>query len=236
MAERYAAVGDFISSNPDAVHPVVRDIILGGAKHSAVDTFRAQYKLEALRAPAVPVWNSVDFLCLPTTGTTYEIAEVEADPCRLNSNLGYYTNFVNLFDLAAVAIPAGFRSTGLPFGISLARNCRSCRGNSSRRCRGSPHRTAAESSAYRTRRAALKPGLVREESFEGSGIDVEVWSMPVRNFGSFVALAAPPLGIGSVILADGFREMGFICEPYGLTGATEITLFGGWKNWRAAGG
>lgn len=86
------------------------------------------------------------------------------------------------------------------------------------------------------RRAALKPGLVREESFEGCGIDVKVWSMPVRNFGSFVALAAPPLGIGSVILADGFREMGFICEPYGLTGATEITLFGGWKNWRAAGG
>ena len=58
--------------------------------------------------------------------------------------------------------------------------------------------------------------------------------MPDRNFGSFVSVVAPPLGIGSVLLEDGSREMGFICEPYGLTGALEITGFGGWKNWRSS--
>jgi allophanate hydrolase len=58
-------------------------------------------------------------LLLPTTGTIYTIAEVEADPVKLNTNLGYYTNFVNLMDLAAVAVPAGVRNDGLPFGVSL---------------------------------------------------------------------------------------------------------------------
>jgi allophanate hydrolase len=56
---------------------------------------------------------------LPTTGTIYEIAAVEADPVRLNSNLGLYTNFANLLDLSGLALPAGFRGNGLPFGISL---------------------------------------------------------------------------------------------------------------------
>lgn len=98
---------------------MVRDIILGARKYSAIDTFRAMYKLEELRAEAAGAWKSVDVLLLPTTGTTYRIAEVEADPIRLNSNLGYYTNFVNLLNLAALAIPAGFRPNGLPFGVTL---------------------------------------------------------------------------------------------------------------------
>jgi allophanate hydrolase len=58
-------------------------------------------------------------LVTPTAGTIYRIDEVLADPIRLNSNLGYYTNFMNLLDLAAVAVPAGFRADGLPFGITL---------------------------------------------------------------------------------------------------------------------
>jgi allophanate hydrolase len=61
----------------------------------------------------------MDVLALPTTGTMYTRAQVEADPIRLNSNLGYYTNFVNLLDLAAIAVPAGLRPDGLPFGLSL---------------------------------------------------------------------------------------------------------------------
>ena len=60
-----------------------------------------------------------DVLLLPTAGTHYRIAEEQADPIRLNSTLGRYTNFVNLMDLAAVAVPAGFTPQGLPFGVSL---------------------------------------------------------------------------------------------------------------------
>jgi allophanate hydrolase len=120
VAERYAAVGEFIETHADATHPVVRDIILAAKKYSAVDTFRAMYRLEQLRAATAPTWQRVDVMLLPTTGTIYKIADVEADPVRLNTNLGYYTNFVNLLDLAALAIPAGFRaSNGLPFGVTL---------------------------------------------------------------------------------------------------------------------
>ncbi len=79
----------------------------------------AQYKLEALRRAAQPLWTSADVLLLPTAGTHYRIDEVDADPIRLNSNLGRYTNFVNLMDLAAVAVPAGFTPDKLPFGVTL---------------------------------------------------------------------------------------------------------------------
>src|SRR5207244_3668928 len=58
-------------------------------------------------------------LLLPTAGAIYETAAVAADPLRLNADLGLYTNFVNLLDLAAIALPAGFRNEGLPFGVSL---------------------------------------------------------------------------------------------------------------------
>jgi allophanate hydrolase len=121
VAERYAAVGEFIASQPaEAVDPTVRKIILGGASHSAVDAFRAMYRLDELKLAAQAAWDAVDLLLLPTTGTIYRIAEVQADPVALNTNLGYYTNFVNLMDLCALAIPAGLRpATGLPFGVSL---------------------------------------------------------------------------------------------------------------------
>jgi allophanate hydrolase len=119
VAERYAAVGEFISSRPQAVHPVVRDIIARGAGIPAVDAFRGMYRLGELRRAAAPVWSSVDALMLPTAGTIYRIAEVEHSPVALNTNLGRYTNFVNLLDLAALALPAGFRRDGLPFGITF---------------------------------------------------------------------------------------------------------------------
>lgn len=119
VAERLAAIEPFLRDHAADVHPVVRGIISGGAKHSAVDTFRAAYRLEELKRAAVTEWAKMDVLLLPTTGTTYTIAEVEANPVALNTNLGYYTNFVNLMDLAAVAVPAGFRSNGLPFGVTL---------------------------------------------------------------------------------------------------------------------
>src|SRR5262249_18422973 len=88
-------------------------------KYKAEDAYRALYRLEELKREAEAQWAQMDMLLLPTAGTIYSIEAVEADPIRLNSNLGYYTNFVNLMDLAAIALPAGFRKDGLPFGISL---------------------------------------------------------------------------------------------------------------------
>jgi allophanate hydrolase len=119
VAERYAAIAKFISSKPQALHPVTRQIIEPATQRSSLETFQAQYRLQALRRQAAGVWGNIDVMLTPTAGTIYRIAEVEVDPVRLNSNLGYYTNFVNLLDLAAVAVPAGFRSDGLPFGITL---------------------------------------------------------------------------------------------------------------------
>jgi allophanate hydrolase len=98
---------------------VTRQIIEPATQRSSLETFQAQYRLQALRRQAAGVWGNIDVMLTPTAGTIYRVAEVESDPVRLNSNLGYYTNFVNLLDLAAVAVPAGFRSDGLPFGITL---------------------------------------------------------------------------------------------------------------------
>jgi allophanate hydrolase len=119
VAERYCAVGEFMEANPQSVHPVTRQIIAGGRHSTAVDAFQAQYRLMELRRATQQAWSEMDVLLTPTAGTIYRISAVEADPIRLNSNLGYYTNFVNLLDLAAVAVPAGFRADGLPFGVTL---------------------------------------------------------------------------------------------------------------------
>jgi allophanate hydrolase len=119
VAERYLATESLLTSNPDAMLPVTRGIIQGGAAPRALDAFRASYKLQGLKRAAAPLWEACDLLLLPTAGTHYRIAEVDADPVALNSNLGRYTNFVNLMDLAAVAVPAGFTPAGLPFGVSL---------------------------------------------------------------------------------------------------------------------
>ncbi len=119
VAERFAAVGEFLSQGHEGVNEVVKNIILGGAKYSAADAFRSMYRLETLKLHAAEQWARMDVLLLPTAGTIYRHAAVAADPVRLNSNLGFYTNFVNLMDLAAIAVPARFRSNGLPFGVSL---------------------------------------------------------------------------------------------------------------------
>ena len=119
VAERYCAVGDFLEHQPNSLHPVTRQIISGGRNATAADAFRAQYRLMELRRAAERAWTSMDVLITPTAGTIYRIDAVESEPIRLNSNLGYYTNFVNLLDLAAVAVPAGFRDDRLPFGVTL---------------------------------------------------------------------------------------------------------------------
>ncbi len=119
VAERLHATEQLLTENPDALLPITRTIIERGRGFSALDAFRAQYRLAAVRRAAEEAMATVDCLLLPTAGTTYEIGAVMADPVRLNTNLGLYTNFAKLLDLSAVALPAGFRNTGLPFGISL---------------------------------------------------------------------------------------------------------------------
>jgi len=119
VAERFAAVGEFLSRGTEGVNETVKNIILGGSKYSAADAFRSMYRLEALKQQAAEQWAQMDVMLLPTTGTIYTRDAVDADPVRLNTNLGFYTNFVNLMDLAAIAVPAGFRPNGLPFGVSL---------------------------------------------------------------------------------------------------------------------
>jgi allophanate hydrolase len=119
VAERLAAIHEFIDAHAGEMNPVVREIILGARRYSAVDAFDADYKLRELRRASEAEWRKIDVMVLPTTGTIYTHEAVAAEPVKLNTNLGYYTNFVNLLDLAAVAVPAGFRSNGLPFGISL---------------------------------------------------------------------------------------------------------------------
>lgn len=119
VAERYLATQPLIDEAPGELLEVTRGIISGGAAPKATDGFRAQYRLMDYRRQAETVWQSVDVLITPTAGTIYTIAQVNADPVRLNANLGYYTNFMNLLDLAALAVPAGFQADGLPFGITL---------------------------------------------------------------------------------------------------------------------
>jgi allophanate hydrolase len=295
VAERFAAVGDFLQANPSAGLEVTRRIILGGAESSASAAFRSQYRLMALKRACEAQWAAMDFLLLPTAGTIYTVAAVEADPVRLNSNLGYYTNFMNLLDLAGVAIPAGFRVDGLPFGITLVGPSSSERGllevadRLHRACvtrlgattqpwlpleatsvpearprhgyialavcgahmEGLPlNHQLLERGAYFLRSAhtaahyrlfALaggppqRPGLIRVPA-DGAAIALEIWAIPHAQLGAFMAAIPAPLGIGSVELQDGSTCKGFICEGYAAQTATDISRFGGWRGYLAAGG
>ena len=119
VAERYAAIREFIDHQPDAVFDVTRQMINGGRTPLAVDAFEARYRLEDLRRRTERVWDRVDLILTPTAGMIPTIAAVQAAPVRVNSDLGYYTNFMNLLDFSAVAVPAGFRDDGMPFGVTL---------------------------------------------------------------------------------------------------------------------
>ena len=119
VAERYQAVRTFIESTPDSFHPVTRGIIEGATRFSAADTFGALYKLADLRRAASAVWKDVDALMTPTYPRPRTLADLAADPIGPNSELGTYTNFVNLMDLCALAIPTRFRDDGFPSGVTF---------------------------------------------------------------------------------------------------------------------
>jgi allophanate hydrolase len=289
VAERLAAIETFAADKPGAIHETVRGIILGASRISAVETFAGFYRLADLTRRAQAEWTKMDVLLLPTTPTTYTVADVRADPVRLNSNLGIYTNFVNLMDLAAVAVPAGFRPNGLPVGVTvmgrafddarllvladaLHRSLADARlGATMVPLAGTPTVATVPSAKIavavvgahlsgqplnsqlvernarhlRTTRTApgysfyalanttpAKPGLVYDGKGAGN-IEVEIWEMNDASFGSFVALIPPPLGIGTVKLADGSLVKGFLCEAHAIDGAMDITRYGGWRAWLA---
>jgi allophanate hydrolase len=119
VAERLAAIKEFAAQQPDALLPVTRQIILGADKLSAVDAFQGLYKLRAYVQQTAPAWQQIDALAVPTAPTSYTVAELEAEPIKYNSVLGIYTNFVNLLDLSAVAVPASLSPKGLPIGLTL---------------------------------------------------------------------------------------------------------------------
>ncbi|WP_425419732.1 allophanate hydrolase [Oricola indica] len=119
VAERYHAIREIIETRPKVLHPITRKIIGGAEGITAVDTFDAMYKLQTMRRQVAPVLAGLDCLAVPTVPAVYTVAQVEADPVTLNSNLGTYTNFVNLLDLAAISVPVGARDDGLPSSLTL---------------------------------------------------------------------------------------------------------------------
>ncbi|AOG02259.1 allophanate hydrolase [Blastomonas sp. RAC04] len=119
VAERTAAMESILASNPQAIDSTVREIVSVGLETRAVDLFNGIYRLAELKRHANTLWESIDLMAFPTTGTTYRVAELAAAPIALNSALGFYTNFVNLLDMAALAIPAGTRANATGFGITL---------------------------------------------------------------------------------------------------------------------
>lgn len=119
VAERYTVIEDLLKTNPDAIHPVTRQIITHAESMSAADAFRGIYRLADLKRAAEPMLADLDILCVPTIPTFYSVADLEADPVTPNSNNGTYTNFVNLLDMCGIAVPTAPRSDGRPGSVTL---------------------------------------------------------------------------------------------------------------------
>ena len=272
---------DLLRRNPGAIHPVVRAILQGGCAMSAVQAFKAEYELRAHQRAAEAIWDAVDVLVLPTTPVTYRLREMQAEPLALNANLGLYTNFVNLLDMSAIALPAGFRDNATGFGVSLIGPAFADRAllDLARRYEeiapmpqippldvdgvatevklavvgahlgGMPlHWQLASRDARLVKRCKTaaayrlyamagttppKPALVHVGD-GGAAIELEVYTLGVEAFGSFVAEVPAPLAIGTVTLDDGTDVKGFVAEPRALTGAEDITALGGWRAYIAS--
>lgn len=273
VSERTAAVGKFIETHSEDIFPVVRDIISGGLNRTAIEGFEASYRLAALKRQTDALLEGFDALLLPTAPTTYSVEDMEADPVAHNSYLGVYTNFMNLLDMAGIAIPAGIKANGLPCGVTLAGPAFSeeqiCKIASLLEAAlnlkpGAPyipdkdyfsivvvgaHMSGLPLNHELTSRGGVllekgttaptyslyalpggppfRPGLVHNE--KGAAIEIELWSLPARHVGSFMTGVPSPLCIGTLELSDGKKVKGFLCEPHGLEGATDITGFGGWR-------
>lgn len=279
VCERWLATENV---SPEVMLPVIREIISGAEGKTAVDAFRAQYQLADLKRQCDILLEGLDFLLTPTMPTIYTRAELAEEPIIRNSVNGTYTNFVNLLDYSATAVPVGFTRSGVPWGVTLVADAfedirllshvaRLQRVLNLPMGTGGDHLPGAVTegtpaprthidvvvcgahlegqplnwqltdrgallkarthSAAKYRLFALpdgkRPAMVRVEE-GGVAVEVEVWSVPDGAFGSFVAGIPRPLGIGQVELADGTWCSGFICDQFGLSGAEDISQFGGW--------
>ncbi len=119
VAERYHVAGKLIEQQPDAVLPVIRDVLSKAPGTDAVATFDAQYQLQHFKRLCDEVMATLDCVLTPTYPRPVTLAELAEEPVKRNSELGVYTNFMNLLDYAAVAVPAGFMANGLPSGVTL---------------------------------------------------------------------------------------------------------------------
>ncbi len=119
VAERYQAIRSFIEARPEALHAVTRSIIEKARDLSAADGFAAEYRLAELRRETSAIWRDIDVLVVPSIPDVCTLAEAEAEPIAANSRLGTYTNFVNLLDLCALAVPGPSRRDGRPAGVTL---------------------------------------------------------------------------------------------------------------------
>jgi allophanate hydrolase len=279
VAERRVAVEGV---DPAHIDPVVRGIVQNGENYSACDAYRAEYLRAELARRINLALEPFDALVVPTSPTIRRIAEMAEEPVRYNAQFGTYTNFTNLADLSALALPAGFRADGLPAGITLLAPAwhDAALASLGKRWQASlalplgatgrplpaqaqasqapgcvriavvgAHLTGMPLNFQLTSRDAVlveetrtasdyrlfalpgsvppKPGLARCR--DGAPLIVELWDIPLARFGEFVAEIPPPLGIGNLQLEDGRWVKGFICEPFALEGARDITGFGGWR-------
>lgn len=119
IAERYHGIRDIIDNDPSVLLPVIAAIIGQGRDKTGVATFDAMYKMQEFRRSIEPLIESLEFIATPTAGTHFTIEQMLAEPILRNSELGYYTNYMNLLDLAAVAVPTQILDNGMPFGITL---------------------------------------------------------------------------------------------------------------------
>lgn len=119
VAERYSVVGELMERDPEAILPVIRAVLAKAPSVDGVQTFRAQYRLQQLKARCDALMHDLDCVLTPTIGRPVTLAELAAEPVVRNSELGYYTNFMNLLDYAAVAVPSAFMANGLPWGVTL---------------------------------------------------------------------------------------------------------------------
>ncbi|MCH7332910.1 allophanate hydrolase [Acinetobacter modestus] len=282
VAERTAAVEDLLNNNTEDFDPTVLEIIKNGEKYSAVDAYNAEYLKQDLTRKIQQRLADFDALIVPTAPTIYTIDQLQQNPIEFNAHLGTYTNFTNLADLSALALPAGFRADHLPFGITLIApawhdaalvhfgkawqnylalklgaldktlTLSSATPISQHHIRVAvvgAHLTGMPLNFQLTTRDAVhiettttsknyalyalngtvppKPGLARQQ--DGQSIIVELWDVPTARFGEFVAEIPTPLGMGNVELEDGRWVKGFICEPYGIDDAENISHFGGWR-------
>ncbi|NWB89404.1 allophanate hydrolase [Pseudomonas gingeri] len=275
VAERYSVVGELAQTQPDAVLPVIHAVLAKAPQVSGVQTFRAQYRLQALKAQCDRLMAGLDCVLTPTIGRPVTLAELAEEPVLRNAELGYYTNFMNLLDYAAVAVPSGFMANGLPWGVTLLgraftdqyllslahayqggkKPAHEARHDQARLVVCGAHldglalngqlkqrgarllETTRSSPDYRLYALAggplKRPGMVRVAE-GGVAIAVEVWQLPSSELGSFLTGIPAPLGLGKVQLDDGRWETGFICDAYGLEGATDISAWGGWRAWLSA--